>query len=340
MTDFGIARPIEARRGRDPDRHRPRHLATTSRPSRRRASRVDERTDVYSLGVVLYELLTGEVPFTGDNFVAIAMQHINEPPPPREPRRGPRCRRGSRPRSRRRSRRTRPARFATMDDFRGRARGVPRRGSRRRPPSRPRDDGSVTVVLPPARREEPRRRGGRAAAAADRARARAPRRRRVARRRDAGSALGDGGGSDGGGGRPAAAGRSRSRASAPGTRDGAADGRARRRRADATDGNQATYWPTENYRELHASRASALVLDAGETVTLTALTVTSDTPGLHARIQAGDRPHGAVPRRLGRQRSSANARSTSTARTARYFVVWITNLPPGGSAHVNEVTAS
>ena len=30
---------------------------------------------------MLYELLTGEVPFSGDNFVAVAMQHINEPPP-------------------------------------------------------------------------------------------------------------------------------------------------------------------------------------------------------------------------------------------------------------------
>ena len=36
---------------------------------------------------MLYELLTGEVPFPGENFVAVAMRHINEPPPPSRERR-------------------------------------------------------------------------------------------------------------------------------------------------------------------------------------------------------------------------------------------------------------
>ena len=50
-------------------------------PEQAQGRRVDEHSDVYSLGVVLYELLTSKVPFPGENFVAVAMRHINEPPP-------------------------------------------------------------------------------------------------------------------------------------------------------------------------------------------------------------------------------------------------------------------
>jgi serine/threonine-protein kinase len=51
-------------------------------PEQAQGQRVDDHTDIYSLGVVLYELLTNQVPFPGENFVAVAMRHINEPPPP------------------------------------------------------------------------------------------------------------------------------------------------------------------------------------------------------------------------------------------------------------------
>src|SRR5262249_47114796 len=81
VTDFGIARTIEPREG---ETQTGTVLGTCDyiSPEQAQGRRVDELTDVYSLGIVLYELLTGELPYAGDNFVAIAMQHINAPPPP------------------------------------------------------------------------------------------------------------------------------------------------------------------------------------------------------------------------------------------------------------------
>src|SRR5436305_2193445 len=80
VTDFGIARSLDVQHGMTQTGT---VLGTSDyiAPEQAQGQRVDEHTDVYSLGVVMYELLTSEVPFPGENFVAVAMRHINEPPP-------------------------------------------------------------------------------------------------------------------------------------------------------------------------------------------------------------------------------------------------------------------
>src|SRR3954468_1062850 len=81
VTDFGIARSLDVQHGLTQTGT---VLGTSDyiAPEQAQGHRVDEHTDVYSLGVVLYELLPNEVPFPGENFVAVAMRHINEEPPP------------------------------------------------------------------------------------------------------------------------------------------------------------------------------------------------------------------------------------------------------------------
>ncbi|HEX6270094.1 MAG TPA: protein kinase [Anaerolineales bacterium] len=51
-------------------------------PEQARGEQVDHRTDIYSLGVVLYELVAGHVPFEADSTLVVIYKHIHEPPPP------------------------------------------------------------------------------------------------------------------------------------------------------------------------------------------------------------------------------------------------------------------
>ena len=76
VTDFGIARTLEED-GLTADG---RVLGTTDyvSPEQALGRHVTGQSDLYSLGIVLYEMLTGEVPFTGENQVAVAMKHVRE----------------------------------------------------------------------------------------------------------------------------------------------------------------------------------------------------------------------------------------------------------------------
>ena len=80
VMDFGIARAIEDSAATVTQTHAVVGTAQYLSPEQARGELVDSRSDLYSTGCLLYELLTGRPPFQGDSAVAIAYQHVREIP--------------------------------------------------------------------------------------------------------------------------------------------------------------------------------------------------------------------------------------------------------------------
>jgi eukaryotic-like serine/threonine-protein kinase len=84
VLDFGIAK-IQEPVGQDPALTAPNLIIGTpqymSPEQCSQASEIDSRSDIYSLGVILYEMLVGHVPFTGESPTAIMMKHLQDAPP-------------------------------------------------------------------------------------------------------------------------------------------------------------------------------------------------------------------------------------------------------------------
>ncbi len=326
MTDFGIARSIDVQGVTITGT-----ILGTSEyiaPEQARGEQVDAQTDVYSMGVVLYELLTGGVPFEGDNFVTVALRHVNEPVPSvldRRPEVPARVATAVE-----RSMAKFPAeRFQSMDEL---SEELEICLAELEPMS---DEATMIVRRPPAagpQRERPRRRRRRLGVLWPAAAV-------VAVLAVAGLAafgalsLRDDDSND-----PEAAPTQPITLTGIASFDPEGDNQVEHEEAvaRAADGDESTYWTTESYDNFEKSGVG-VILDAERTVQPKTMTITTDTPGFTAEIRASDSPTGGFEP-VSQSRTIENRfRYNLRATDARYFMVWITDLEE--VAHVNEVTA-
>jgi tRNA A-37 threonylcarbamoyl transferase component Bud32 len=341
VTDFGIARSVDVARGLTQTGT---VLGTSDYISPEQASgeHVDAQSDVYSLGAVLYELLTGDPPFSGDSFVAIALRHVNDPAPSVAARRPDVPLRVDTAVHRALAKEPddRPTMDELVDELRSclQELGAPDREATAIMAGGPRVPRRAAPAEPPEREPRARKRRawpllvtllGVAIAAAVVAVVLATR--------------GGGGGSGGGGSPPPSRQVS---LSAVASYDPQGNDRAENddKLSLATDGNPSTYWETDHYANQDFGNLKdglGIVFDAGSAVRLGKLRVRTDTPGFEAIVKAGAStagPFDAVS--SNRTVGSDTTFQLNVSSPERYYMLWLTRLPPGDKAHVNEVSAA
>jgi eukaryotic-like serine/threonine-protein kinase len=325
VTDFGIARSLD----RDAGLTQTGTLLGTSEylsPEQARGEHVDERSDQYSLGVLLYELLTGDVPYRGDNLVAVAMRHLHDPV---------------------------PSVRAARPDVPPRVEAIVARAMAKNPGERFPSTAALVAELEAClgtEVEEDTLAGAMPAPVRHAWRARPvlspalvlSALAAVAVAVAIGFVLSDRGGVPvlGGNGEGGGAGTGATvRLTAVGDYDPLGDEREHPEAVGlATDGEAGTYWTTETYQSF-TKPGVGLLLDARRPTKLSTLTIRTDTPGFTALVQGGDRQNGGFADVSGEQTVARTTRFEldTGGEEYRFYVVWITD--PKGRAHLNEVRA-